>query len=340
MKTTQFWFFKEGKPMKRKIKILLALLMAGMVITGVTACDDATEENDANSTADSETTVQRNTLAAEGDIHEHSWFEATCTEPKLCIDCGVTEGTATEHEYVIYAVEEATCTAMGREIYICANCPASEAKEIAMTAHAFSDATCTVPGTCSVCGTTEGDVSEHVLENRICTLCGYVQASEGLRFSIDRNGTIYNLSGIGECTDTTIIIPSVYEGLPVQGIRQGVFFDCDTLEKVIIPDSVNDIDDFAFAWCDALTSVTLPDGLTLIGEEAFMHCTALTSILIPDSVRVIGFDAFNGCTALKEIFCEAEKASDDQIAKWLGDCSATVYWAGEWEYVDGVPTAK
>lgn len=29
--------------------------------------------------------------------HEHTWSEATCTEPKTCSECGETEGKALGH---------------------------------------------------------------------------------------------------------------------------------------------------------------------------------------------------------------------------------------------------
>ena len=43
-------------------------------------------------------------------------------------------------------------------------------------------------------------------------------ASEGLEFLPSRDGTYYVVSGIGTCTDTDIVIPSTYEGLPVTKI--------------------------------------------------------------------------------------------------------------------------
>ena len=37
--------------------------------------------------------------------HEHSWVEATCENPKMCSECGETEGEALGHDWI-----EATCT--------------------------------------------------------------------------------------------------------------------------------------------------------------------------------------------------------------------------------------
>lgn len=41
---------------------------------------------------------------------KHEWSEATCTEPKICSLCGITEGTATGHNYV-----NGYCTECGAE---------------------------------------------------------------------------------------------------------------------------------------------------------------------------------------------------------------------------------
>ena len=37
------------------------------------------------------------TLCACG--HQHTWVEATCTEPKTCSECGETEGEALGHQF-------------------------------------------------------------------------------------------------------------------------------------------------------------------------------------------------------------------------------------------------
>ena len=51
---------------------------------------------------------------------------------------------------------EPTCTATGVKTKTC-ECGETETEEIAMIAHAWVDATCTSPKTCSVCKATEGE---------------------------------------------------------------------------------------------------------------------------------------------------------------------------------------
>src|SRR5665213_3409800 len=58
-----------------------------------------------------------------------------------------------------------------------------------------------------------------------------------------------------------------------------------------IPDTVTNIEDFAFWWCTTLTSVTIPDSVVSIGQWAFAR-TSLAEVTIPNSVVSVGSYAF------------------------------------------------
>lgn len=64
---------------------------------------------------------------------------------------------------------------------------------------------------------------------------------------------------------------------------------------MIIPETVTEIDNFAFNRCHNLKKVNIPNGVTRIGAGAFWACTSLTSITIPDSVTEIGDNPFEYC---------------------------------------------
>ena len=76
---------------------------------------------------------------------------------------------------------------------------------------------------------------------------------------------------------------------------------CSGLKSVIIPDSVELIDNWVFEGCTGLTSVAIPASVKSIGSSAFRDCTGLTSISIPASVITIGSGAFGGCTGLTSV---------------------------------------
>ncbi|MCD8119486.1 MAG: leucine-rich repeat domain-containing protein [Lachnospiraceae bacterium] len=79
--------------------------------------------------------------------------------------------------------------------------------------------------------------------------------------------------------DTSVTIPSEYDGLPVTRIGDpkpgcGEFtwyepFWATDIEEVIIPDGVTEIGRLSFADCVNLTSVVIPDSVTAIGLAAF-----------------------------------------------------------------------
>ena len=126
-------------------------------------------------------------------------------------------------------------------------------------------------------------------------------ASEGLEFKLNDDTASYTVAGIGSCTDTDVVIPSEYNGLPVTTIGMHAFNGCTNLASITIPDSVTNIGLWAFSSCTILASIVIPDSVTSIGMHAFDGCTNLASITIPDSVTSIGSSAFSGCSSLISI---------------------------------------
>ena len=125
--------------------------------------------------------------------------------------------------------------------------------------------------------------------------------TEGLRYKLNEDGNGYTVSGIGTATDTDIVIPSEYNGLPVTSIGDWAFSECTSLTSIDIPDSVTSIGDWAFAYCTSLTSIDIPDSVTSIGDRAFRSCTSLTSVTIGNGVTSIGDNTFWNCTSLTSI---------------------------------------
>ena len=66
----------------------------------------------------------------------------------------------------------------------------------------------------------------------------------------------------------------------------------------VIPNTVTDIDDYAFDGCWSLKSIDIPSSVKSIGINAFQNCSALTSITIPGGVTNIGNDIFRGCQSM------------------------------------------
>ena len=133
--------------------------------------------------------------------------------------------------------------------------------------------------------------------------------SQGLAYESNDTKDGYIVIGIGSCTDTEVVIPTVHNGLPVVGIRYsmiehgieyGAFYGTD-VSAVILSDNITEIDIGAFAYCSNLISVTIPDSVTVIGDRAFSDCSGLTDITIPGSVTEIGQGAFASCSGLTKV---------------------------------------
>ena len=137
----------------------------------------------------------------------------------------------------------------------------------------------------------------------------------------DENGFIFKYDS-GSYTlvdyngeDKVVIVPSSFKGKPVTKIAKEAFaepteaelrsrFDFNAwsesknpdatgwydkafynkVEKVIIPDSVVEIGDFAFNNCSSLDEVILPDTVNTIGSGVFAQCTSLTKINVAGKV--------------------------------------------------------
>lgn len=106
-------------------------------------------------------------------------------------------------------------------------------------------------------------------------------------------------------TSKSIVFPEKIDGLPVKVIG-GDLLDSGELrpliDSVVIPDTVEIIVDYAFAYCTNLVSVDFGENVAYIGESAFEECTALKKIILPSKLETIGAGAFYKCSSATEIF--------------------------------------
>ncbi|MBQ8289640.1 MAG: leucine-rich repeat domain-containing protein [Clostridia bacterium] len=278
----------------------------------------------------------------------------------------------TGHNLIYYAEVEETCTTDGNvEYWSCSNCGKNYSDEDAttvvddvvlektghsLTHHARVEASCTTDGNieywvCNNCSvyfldadamaTTSLELTVlkrkgHSYADGVCIHCNELQ-SIGLILTPDGE-EYYSVSGyIGD--DSTVIIPSVYNGKQITSIKDNAFQNLTSLNTVIVPKTVNSIGSRSFTGCPSLNNILVDslntvyktqngsvysyDGKTLvryamgidstvfnvpkdvvsIGEYAFKDSVYLTKVVFDKETLCenIGYAAFAGCNRISEM---------------------------------------
>ena len=238
---------------------------------------------------------------------------------------------ACEHEIITDAAVAPTCTEAGKsEGSHCQKCgevltaqtkiPAKGHTEVIDKAVA---ATCTKGGLtlgkrCAICDLViqEQEMTEpikHKFKNGACTVCSTPTHSQGLWLTLSADGTYYIVNDIGDCRDKELIIPETYNEKPVKKIVHLAFSGLDSIVKLVIPDSVTEIESKAFQYCTSLKEVVIGKGVTTLSDMVFYQCTSLESITFVGKVTSFGKNTFEECKSISEVHIA-------DIASW---CSAT-----------------
>ena len=144
--------------------------------------------------------------------------------------------------------------------------------------------------------------------------------------------------------ETLLEIPERIGNRIVSKIKYNAFYDCDTIEDVLIPDGIISIESNPFLHCDNLKNIEVSYGNTIykdidgvlfdknckelliypigreeseykipietkcINELAFRMCNNIESIFIPNSVTEIKGNPFAGCSNMRNIEVNSEKS--------------------------------
>ena len=73
------------------------------------------------------------------------------------------------------------------------------------------------------------------------------------------------------------------------------------LKKITLSEGCTELPDFAFYECASLETLVLPDSLGRVGGRALCRCTALTELILPKACTEIGDAACAGCSALATV---------------------------------------
>lgn len=112
---------------------------------------------------------------------------------------------------------------------------------------------------------------------------------------IIENGVLVEYAGGLE----SVLSPGAGLDIPdgVTKIGENVFKDCEIRGVVMLPNSLTEIGDRAFAY-SSFTSYDIRSSVTKIGAGAFSH-SDVSDIAIPNSVTALGSGAFEACHSLE-----------------------------------------
>ena len=84
-------------------------------------------------------------------------------------------------------------------------------------------------------------------------------------------------------------LTTVTGGEGVETMGAGVYYECNNLESISpLGKNLKVLPESTFELCEKLDGIVLPDGLEEIQQWAFHRCRALTALTIPASVKVMG----------------------------------------------------
>ena len=169
----------------------------------------------------------------------------TCTSNGLTdgSHCEVCETVIEKQEVVEYTGH--SVVSFGKEASTCEKMGSTEGKKCATCGYIFSESI-------------KLEKAKHTFENGTCTVCK-LTVSSGLSYEKNSLGTGYIVVGKGSFNGTSLVVPDMYEGLPVVAIGAGAFEGCTSITEAKLPKSITSVGDNAFNGCTSLEYITCED---------------------------------------------------------------------------------
>ena len=122
--------------------------------------------------------------------------------------------------------------------------------------------------------------------------------------TVNFEGTNYNVTAIAdrafaESNVTEVVIPN-----SVKELGEGAFANAYDLQSVTLPLYIDQIPAECFAGT-AIVNIAVPEGVIEVETKAFKDCEMLHTVMLPSSLNYIGSEAFGDCHNLYEIYCSS-----------------------------------
>ncbi|MBQ6883659.1 MAG: leucine-rich repeat domain-containing protein [Clostridia bacterium] len=126
------------------------------------------------------------------------------------------------------------------------------------------------------------------------------KVTKGLSFTLNADNSSYSVTDY-DGSDPTVFIPAYYKGIPVTGIADYAFDNCDVIREIIIPNTIISIGAYAIRNCKLLNEIILPDSVISVGQHAFSDNEHLIEVRLSQKLKNLGNYAFAHCSNLSEI---------------------------------------
>lgn len=251
-------------------------------------------------------------------------------ESTTCTKCGYTEYSFKEalgHSFKEgYTLTEASCTEEGLSFEFCSKCGTVKAVTTPREPHSYVDGICTVcqrsvysegleyvlnedgasysvngMGTCTdseigIPATYEGlpvtCISSKAFNGYFHTITSVLIPASITKIGNRAFGNTYikNVYYLGDIADWCAI--TFEESNSLFSKCENFYVNNQLVTELVIPGTVEQINDYAFIFLKSITSITISEGVKSIGVRAFYWCRNVTDLVISDSVTSIGIFAF------------------------------------------------
>ncbi len=133
---------------------------------------------------------------------------------------------------------------------------------------------------------------------------------------IELPASIKVIAGLGRASKLETV--TFAEGCKPTSIAYEAFVSCTSLTNFVIPSSVTEIADCAFAGC-GLTEIEIPFGITELLEQTFSG-SKLERVILPATLTLIDCDVFADSYELTEVVFKTYTAADGVDADAIGKC--------------------
>ena len=88
----------------------------------------------------------------------------------------------------------------------------------------------------------------------------------------------------------------------VKSIGEEAFSWCNKLESIKLSENIDKIEENMFYECESLTSIDIPNKVKSIGMSAFAFCTNLTTVTMGKNINKIAKNAFSDCYSITNVY--------------------------------------